>query len=146
MCILSDAEREQKRDYAKRYPKSDAFGGGDEQSVEEALLEFKLGSMIDECTKAAHERKGSYVAAAAAAGSRARGDVRRRLLTRTTRAAAERLIGGMWGLRVSLCVRVCSMHGWRCRAPSRPNRRPISGWSASCSWRMRSAHRCRSRW
>ena len=66
LCILSDAEKDQKREYAKRYPQSVAFVPNlieDDISLEQCLLEFKLESVVEESTKLVAARRAAYLAA-----------------------------------------------------------------------------------
>jgi len=68
LCILADAEKDQKREYSKRHAQSVAFLpnlSNDEISLEECLLEYKLEGLVDECVKLSAQRKASYLTAPA---------------------------------------------------------------------------------
>jgi len=64
LCILADAEKEQKREYAKRHPHSLAFQPhitNDEVSLEECLLELKLENVVDDAVRMVAARRTAYL-------------------------------------------------------------------------------------
>eukprot|EP00698_Gefionella_okellyi_P023644 TRINITY_DN8133_c0_g1_i2.p1 TRINITY_DN8133_c0_g1~~TRINITY_DN8133_c0_g1_i2.p1 ORF type:complete len:2292 (-),score=619.73 TRINITY_DN8133_c0_g1_i2:5038-11871(-) len=63
VVTITDAEKDQKKEYHKRHPESIAFDtfANDAVTLDESLLEYKLEGVIDQCKQLIAERKTGYL-------------------------------------------------------------------------------------